>query len=114
MSTALENLNKQNKQEVDSLLLPNEELLNLYSAVMDYVAITDKRLLFVDGEFASSKKTITSLPFKSIVSVHLEKGGFLSFTKKVIVAVSGGKFNISLISRSEAKDLYNNLVLRVL
>ena len=73
-------------KEVEMLLLPNEKIDKFHTALIDYVALTDKRMVFVDREFSKTEKTIHSIAYTKITGVHIAKGGFITNAEKQAIA----------------------------
>ncbi|HMN89781.1 MAG TPA: PH domain-containing protein [Saprospiraceae bacterium] len=93
-------------QEVEKLLLPGEQIEALYALITDYAAITNQRVLFVEKEFHSSEQVISSITFRCISSVSLQKGGFMKFAKTVYVQAGGGRHSVSFMSGENAHAFY--------
>jgi len=111
----VEKENAKNRQEAEAMLLPGEELIDVYSAVFDYVALTSHRVLFLNDGFTSKKKTWTSVPYGKITAVGFQKGkSFLSFSKTVVIAVSSADYEMSLLDEENARELHQAILNRVL
>lgn len=111
---SVEKKDEKARQEIEALLLIGERIEEVYSLIIDYAAVTSIRLIFVDRNATSSKKQVTSIPWNKISSVHLQKGGFLSWTKKVSVHVSSKEYEIELIDEGNAKELHDMILQRII
>ena len=50
---------------IGPLLLDDEKIINVYTALRDYMVFTDKRIIAVNVQgFTGSKKDFTSMPYK--------------------------------------------------
>lgn len=104
--TDVEKSNEKHKKEVEQFLLQDEQLKEVFSLVLDYVAVTDNRLILVDSSMTSSKKFISSIPYSKMTSVHLAKGGFMKISKELKVCVGSEDYSMSLLSSENALKLY--------
>lgn len=109
-----EKSNDKHRQEVEKYLLPGEEAQVVYSSIADWVAVTPVRLIFINTSWTSSQKTITSVPFSKIISVHMNRGGFMQITKEIVVTISGRDYEIKLLDADNAMELYSTIAERIL
>ncbi len=77
------------KKELLKILPENDVLEHVFTIKEDFCAITNKRIVFIDKNVGSARKTLTSVPFSKINFVALKRGGLLDFNKEVIIS-SGG------------------------
>lgn len=92
-------------KELDSFLLEGEKVTHLYNLILDYAALTNLRLIFVEKD--GTETVINSISFSKITGISLSKGGMLSFAKNVYVYASGGvKHKITFLSGENALSFY--------
>lgn len=113
LDNAREKLKETAKKEVDTLLITGESIEKFYMVKEDYCALTNKRLLFIDKSFASSRKASTGIPFSKINSVSLKKGGAFSISKEVIVTVGSKDLEIDLWDANEALEIFKAISERI-
>lgn len=77
--------------ELASLLVAGERVEHAYKLVRDLIVFTDKRLLLVDRQGISGKKTeFHSIPYNKITHFSVETAGSFDLDSELKVAVSGG------------------------
>ncbi|RZM28490.1 MAG: hypothetical protein EOO88_08745 [Pedobacter sp.] len=96
--------------EVSSFLLENEQMEELFMNSEDYIAFTDKRLVFVDKSLLSSKKAVHSIPYQKIITVSFLKGGAFSIAKEIEIAISGHTYEIKAYDDKKAMTIYKKLL----
>lgn len=97
------------KEELDAILLEEEAVVLYFPLAVDYVVLTNRRVLFVDKSISSTETTINSIPLSRISSVHLAKGGFLKFTKSVYIRVSSESYKITFLFEKNAAEFFNKV-----
>lgn len=98
------------EDKIAPFLTQGEQIEFSSSAKEDFVCMTDKKLIFVDGSLLSSKNTITMLPYGKISSVSLEKGGMMNFSKNVVVSYGSRAAEIDTYSKDKAMELVARLL----
>lgn len=106
--------NEKLKQEIVHFLIEGEEIEDVFPLFEDFLAFTNKRLLFVDKSLTSSKKCITSLPYDRITSVALEKGGFMHFSKNIEIRVGNKSHDIRSFYEEKALSIYKKINQKIL
>ena len=77
--------------ELTHILIPGERVEHAYKLVRDLIVFTDKRLLLVDKQGVTGKKTeYNSVPYARISHFSVETAGTLDMESELKVAVSGG------------------------
>lgn len=109
-----EKILEQASAELTELLLDTETLEHVEVLVEDYIAFTDKRLIFMDAAFFSNKKNLVSIPFSKITSVGLSKGGFMSFTQEIGIAVGSAKHEIKIMDEKSTMGVYNRICEKII
>ncbi|WP_274307295.1 PH domain-containing protein [Solibacillus daqui] len=83
------NLNKL-EEELKDLLIPNETIKNAYKVIRDTFIFTDKRLILIDKQGVTGKKTeYHSIPYKSILHFSVETAGTFDLDAELKIWVSG-------------------------
>lgn len=79
------------EKEVSELLTANEKVEHAYKLIRDLFIFTNKRLILVDKQGVSGKKTeYHSLPYKSITHFAVETAGTFDLDAELKIWVSGG------------------------
>jgi len=94
------------KSKVEDLLLPDEELLNIYGLAFEFCFITNERLVF--NHAVLSKKKVTSVFLKHIQEISMDSGLLFG---EVEVATSRENYKIDLIDKGVCKMFYTDLLL---
>ena len=91
------------ESEVKDLLSKNERVEQAYKLIRDLFVFTDKRLLLIDKQGVTGKKTeYHSIPYKSVVHFSVETAGTFDFEAELKIWLSNDaepiekKFNKSL------------------
>lgn len=110
----LDDQNKKNeakaKEEVTSFLLEGESIEEIFLNIEDYVAFTNRRLIFIDKSLASSKKAVHSIPYQKLITVAYLRGGFFSLAKELEIAISGHTYEIKAYDNAKAMAIYKKLM----
>jgi len=112
-----QDINEKHRSEINELLLPGEEIEYIYPLFIDFLCLTNKRLIFVDKDlsFKEPKTTIYSTPYKNILSVGLEKNEkVFAFTDKLAIVTKGKTHELKFLKVTNIKDVYNNLVQKII
>lgn len=77
------------QKEYGSLLIQGEKIERAYKLVRDMFIFTDKRLILVDKQGMTGKKTeIHSVPYKSISHYSVETAGHLDLDAELCLYIS--------------------------
>lgn len=101
-------------QEVSSLLFEDEIIESLHLLIEDFIALTNKRVLFVNKVAGTTKKDVTTIPYSKITSVSLSKGGFMRFSQEITIGVGSGKFECKTFEPNEVLQLYKQLTHKIM
>ncbi|MEY9976243.1 PH domain-containing protein [Lysinibacillus sp. RC79] len=83
------------QEEVKDLLTPNEKIKNAYKIIRDTFIFTDKRLILIDKQGVTGKKTqYHSIPYKSILHFAVETAGTFDLDAELKIWVSGSELPI--------------------
>ncbi len=81
---------KQIQEKFKDIFIPNEAVQAAYVLIRDTFIFTDKRLIVVDVQGASGKKTeYLSVPYKSIKTFSVETAGTFDRDAEIKIWVSG-------------------------
>lgn len=94
----LASVEKENKE----ILIENERVEKAYKVIRDTFIFTDKRLILIDKQGVTGKKTeYLSIPYKSIINFSVETAGTFDLDAELKIWMSGStvplqkKFNKS-------------------
>lgn len=104
--------------EVKEFLVQGEEIENIYPQLIDYLCITNKRIIFADKVISIKDPTTTthSIPFKNIVSIGYEKSVKLTaFTDEISVTTIATTYKLKFPKVTmDIKSIYKQLVNKIL
>lgn len=100
-------------EEINTTLVPGEAVENLYILPVDYLVLTNKRLMFVDKKWNSTKKAVISVPWNKISAVLMERGGFMSFIQEIEVVVGSKAYEFKFQSAKDSMDAYKAIFSKV-
>jgi hypothetical protein len=89
------------KRDYEGILLPDEDVLTAFKTLRDVAFLTSSRLVFVDVQgLTGSKKSVTSIPYRSIVTFTVETAGTFDLDSDLKIQVTGQAAPIAMkISR---------------
>ncbi|GIG02236.1 PH domain-containing protein [Catellatospora citrea] len=74
MTTSIVYDRKEQLQQIQSGLLPGEQVIAVYDAIgagTGFIGLTDRRVIIQDKSFVGKKTAITSIPYPKITSVSV-------------------------------------------
>ena len=78
------------KKQIQPLLIPGEEILDVYKALRDYCVFTNKRIISVNVQgMTGKKKDFTSLPYSKVVAYSVETAGNFDMDSELELYFSG-------------------------
>lgn len=102
MGNSSEMDNKSVEKELKEIIIENERVEKAYKVIRDTFIFTDRRLIIVDKQGVTGKKTeYLSIPYKSIASFSVETAGTFDLDAELKIWISGNtvplqkKFNKS-------------------
>ncbi len=121
----LSNVDYDQESQLDQVvpwLMEQETLFAVYDckgAGTGFVAITNKRLIFYDKEFARKRKALTSVPFSKITAVSSvdEGGGMLGMlraTSELVIKTGSEEYEFELRGGDKAQRAYQLIMAEVL
>jgi hypothetical protein len=96
--------------EIETFLLEGETITQAYSLILDFAALTNLRVLFVEKD--GTETVVNSLPYNRITGVALSKNWLSS--KSVAIYASGLKHKVGFLSGENAKAFYLAITERIL
>jgi hypothetical protein len=100
------------REQISNLLLDGEIIENIYPLFVDFLCITNKRLLFVDKDLSLTKPktSIYSIPFKKIEGVALEKNEKLfAYTDEIEITTKAKKHSLKFAKNLDISQIYKNI-----
>ena len=83
------------EKEFSQILTEDEKLVRVFKLVRDLFAFTDRRLILVDKQGISGRKTeYHSIPYKSIAHFSFETAGRIDLDSEMKVWISGSELPI--------------------
>ena len=77
-------------QEYDKLLGPSERIEKAYKLIRDMLIFTNKRLIIVDKQGVTGKKTeYSSVPYRAITNFSVETAGHFDLDAELKIYISG-------------------------
>ncbi|TSB47207.1 PH domain-containing protein [Alkalicoccobacillus porphyridii] len=102
------------REKVEEFLLPGERLLQTYGLLIDFVALTDQRIIFVGRSFVSKSSEVVSIPYQKIEEVALLKDRRIAITNPVRISTRSRSHQLNLVKGSDSLGFYNQLVKHML
>ncbi|MFV0519440.1 MAG: PH domain-containing protein [Lachnospirales bacterium] len=98
--------------ELNSFLVPGEEIITAYKTVRDVAIFTNKRVVIRDKQGLTGKKIETyTIPYKSINMYSVENAGTLDFTSEVELWTRAGHIKLNFKKDFDI-NLINNIIAR--
>lgn len=77
------------EEQLQDILIPNEQVRLAYSLVRDLIVFTEKRLILVDKQGVTGKKTsYKSIPYRSISRFTVETSGHFDLDAELKIWIS--------------------------
>ncbi|WP_321994844.1 PH domain-containing protein [Clostridium butyricum] len=105
------------EDDVKEFLLPGETIEAIYPLILDYICLTNKRILFVDNNISmKDPKTIfTTIPYKNLISVGFEKNEkAIGFTDQLTLTTNYKEYGLKFLKVTDCKEIYNEIVSKIL
>jgi hypothetical protein len=101
---------KQNRdyaEQVATLLLDGETIIDAYKSMRDGVVFTTKRLIVVNVQgITGSKKDFTSIPYKNIVAYSVETSGTFDLDSELEIYLSAvGKVKFEFTGKTAIVEI---------
>ncbi|MDY0407148.1 PH domain-containing protein [Virgibacillus sp. 179-BFC.A HS] len=80
------------RKDIDKLLADNEEIDVAFKLIRDLIVFTDKRLILIDKQGVTGKKTeYHSIPYHSISHFSVETAGHFDLDAELKIWISGAQ-----------------------
>jgi hypothetical protein len=94
------------EKDLQNILIANERVEQAYKVIRDLMVFTSKRLIIVDKQGVTGKKTdYHSIPYKTITHFSVETAGTFDLDAELNIWVSGSSTPISKEFRKD-KSIY--------
>ncbi|MFB5663382.1 PH domain-containing protein [Alteribacillus sp. HJP-4] len=105
---------KKHLEEAQEFLFDGEEIQGTYGLMVDFVAFTSHRILFVDRALLSkSKSVVVSIPYHKIEEISIEKTGFLSLSNNIEIATKKAAHSLTFLKDTDVMGFYRELSKRI-
>lgn len=95
------------KEELKEVLIPSEKIEHAYKVIRDMFIFTDKRLILIDKQGMTGKKTeYHSIPYKNILHFSIETAGTFDLEAELKIWVSGSQLPIQK-NFNKTTNIYN-------
>ncbi|MED4834092.1 cytoplasmic protein [Priestia megaterium] len=95
------------EKDLQNILIVNERVEQAYKVIRDLMVFTTKRLIIVDKQGVTGKKTdYHSIPYKTITHFSVETAGTFDLDAELNIWVSGSSAPISKEFRKD-KNIYD-------
>ena len=92
-------------KEIQSVLLPGEEILQCYATIRDQACLTNKRIIIMDKQGLTGRKVeVYSLPYRSIDMWSSENTGTFDFNSELELWTKAGHFKINLNPKCDIRE----------
>ena len=102
---------KQVKSEVNNMLVTGENIIQCFQTVRDQVVFTDKRVIVVNVQGITGKKTsYFSYPYSKVLYFGIETAGVLDIDSELIMTFANGKvLQFDFRSKVDIKGICSNI-----
>ncbi|MCJ8015203.1 PH domain-containing protein [Paenibacillus sp. KQZ6P-2] len=104
---------KDNEADVNKFLVDGESIISVHALMIDYAALTNKRVIFVDRTAASNTLFVTvTIPFSRIDTIELENKA-LALTNKLTIISRGKAYDLKFNKEEDVLSFYKQLTERI-
>jgi len=75
-----------------------------------FVGITNRRVIFYDQAFLRKKKSMVSIPYRSIVGISTVDDGVIFKTSEITLLTAAGNFSFEFRGADKAHDTYRYIM----
>ncbi|WP_175487500.1 PH domain-containing protein [Alteribacillus persepolensis] len=105
---------KKHAEEAEQFLFEGEKLQSTYGLLVDFVAFTSHRILFVDKSVLSkSKSVVVSIPYGKIEEIAIEKTGFFSVSNNIEITTKKETHSLTFLKDTNVMEVYRDLAKRI-
>lgn len=78
------------------LIAKDETVVSAYKLIRDWIAITDKRLIYIDVKgMTGTKKSVASVPWRHIVSFSIVTAGIMDLNAELNLFIASSPFALT-------------------
>lgn len=100
---------KKDLHQVAGLLYPGEYLIQTVGTLLDFVALTNERMIFVDRSVFGKRKAIISIPYSKIDAISLEKSSFWSGMNRLEIVTRAKTYELTFFKQANVQGFYQLL-----
>lgn len=100
---------KKDLHMVADLLYQGEYLIQTIGSLLDFVALTNERIIFVDRNMFGRKKAIISIPYSKIDAIRLEKSSFWSRRNRLEILTRAKTYELTFYKKEYVQGFYQLL-----
>lgn len=106
-----ENILETLENEVKELLFDGETIEEIYPLLLDFVCLTNKRVILVDKKLTSSEVFIYSIPYSKIEEISMEKGKMLTLSNQIEIMTKAKTHDLKFIkgTNTSVLDFYKKV-----
>ncbi|MBB6451135.1 hypothetical protein HNR44_003129 [Geomicrobium halophilum] len=105
---------KNHREQASEYLVEDEQLLQTYGLMIDFVALTNRRVIFVNKSFVSKRSEVVSIPYTKIEEIALLKDRKLAISNPVRISTRSNNHHLNLIKGNDATGFYKQLSRQIL
>lgn len=87
-------------------LIEGEYIEQIYKLQLDFAALTNLRLIFIDNNLGSNKKVVTSIPYSKIEVISIDEG---TLSDEVEIATKHKAYKLKFYKGTDVLGFYNTL-----
>ncbi|QQK74966.1 PH domain-containing protein [Salicibibacter cibarius] len=100
---------KKHQDQAREYLVEDEQLLHTYGLLIDFVALTDQRVIFVEKSWVSKRSEVVSIPYSKIEEIALLKDRRMSISNPVRISTRSKDHQLNLIKGNDSVGFYRQL-----
>ncbi|QQK79079.1 PH domain-containing protein [Salicibibacter cibi] len=100
---------KKHQDQAREYLVGDEQLLHTYGLLIDFVALTDQRVIFVEKSWVSKRSEVVSIPYSKIEEIALLKDRRMSISNPVRISTRSKDHQLNLIKGNDSVGFYKQL-----
>ena len=102
-------VNERHIENVQEYLIEGEVVEQVYGLVVDFIALTNKRVIFVDKIIGFKNTSVTSIPYSKIESISIENGKALSFSNEIEIVTKHKAYVLKFVKGADVVGFYKSL-----
>ncbi|SDJ24741.1 PH domain-containing protein [Natribacillus halophilus] len=100
---------KKHQEQARQYIVEDEQLLHTYGLMIDFVALTDQRIIFVEKSWVSKRSEVVSIPYSKIEEIALLKDRRMAISNPVRISTRSNNHQLNLIKGNDAVGFYKQL-----